>query len=523
MKLTRLYSILFILFGFSLIPVFATAATPRTLIVGTTGSDVVALQTALISKGYLAPGYATGMFGPLTLAAVQKFQCDRKVVCSGSSYGIYGPLTRAALLGATGGNTAPAPSANIDPSTGGIISPLSSGQLNGQSAGPAWTGGLEVGGWIPYWREATGTADVLPHLADLTEVSPFVITMKSDGTINDAGGLGAEPWTSFIAAAKAQHVRVIPTVMWGDGATEQAILSDSTKRVALEDQIADFVKANNYDGIDIDFEAKEADTQIYFSTFLKGLYERMGQKWVYCSIESRMPLTDRYGYNTTPAFDATEYANDYVAINNYCDRVEIMAYDQGSIDTLLDASRAAPYVPVADPAWVENVVNLAAQTIDKKKIILGIPTYGYEYSVTPSSAGGYQYDLDWAFNPGYATQLAQELGVQPVRNSADELSFMYKPTPATDALTTIAAVPGSITVPSSSLANNTAPPDAVYSQTAIAGGMQPPFNIVWWSDSQAIADKVALAKKLGIRGVALFKFDGGEDPNMWNVLPKGVK
>ena len=511
MKVSRLYgAVLGVVCMLSLLPLLAQAAAQRTLTAGMSGSDVKALQTALIAKGFLAAGKDTGTFGPLTLTAVKKFQCDRGVVCSGASLGVVGPKTQAALLG-QGGTVAP---------DGGTILPLSTGTLTGASAGPAWTGPLEVGGWIPYWREATGTADVSPHLNQLTEVSPFVMTMASDGTINDAGGLYDEPWTSIIAAAQAQHVRVIPTVMWGNGATEHAILSDSEKRVSLEDQIADFVISNKYDGIDIDFEAKQPQTVSYFSTFLKGLYQRLGSKYVYCSIEARMPITDRFGYDATsiPA-DATEYANDYSALNKYCDRVEIMAYDQGYIDAILNKSRAAPYVPVADPAWVENVVSLAAQTIDKKKILIGIPTYGYEYSVTPAGQG-FQYDVQWAFNPGYALQLAAQLGIQPVRNSADELSFIYKPSDATAAAQSTAAVPGSVS--SSTVAGNTtAPPTAVYSQATIAGSIQPPFNIVWWSDAQAIADKVALAKKLGVRGVSIFKFDGGEDPNMWSILPGG--
>jgi hypothetical protein len=50
--------------------------------------------------------------------------------------------------------------------------------------------------------------------------------------------------------------------------------------------------------------------------------------------------------------------------------------------------------------------------------------------------------------------------------------------------------------------------------------LQTAFRYLVWSDAQAIKDKVDLAKRLGVRGVAIFKIDGGEDPGLWNVLPK---
>lgn len=365
---------------------------------------------------------------------------------------------------------------------------------------------FEVTGWIPYWRAATGTIDVLPHLGDITEVNPFVYTLKSDGTLLDNGKLDEEPWKSFIVEAKAKGVRVIPTVMTGNGDLLHKLLSNTTSRIALEDRIADLVKEKDFDGIEIDFEGKHAETRDYFSTFLKGLYMRMGQKWVMCDIESRTPIDSRYYGAEIPA-DAGIYANDFVAINKYCDRVKVMAYDQQGIDLEL-ASQAASssklYAPVADPVWVKKVIELMSKSISKNKILIGVPTYGYEYEVTAYANNEYMYDILWTFNPGYAWPIAQQYGITPERNTAGELYFTYTPN-----------VPGS--------SASQGPISAIIAATAASAyadslNSHMSFRLMDWPDAASIAQKVALAKELGVRGVAIFKWDGGEDPNMWNVL-----
>ncbi|MCL5016008.1 MAG: glycosyl hydrolase family 18 protein [Patescibacteria group bacterium] len=471
-------------------------AAVRSFSLGSSGNNVKIIQSELIAKGYLAAGNATGYFGSLTLAAIEKFQCDHISVCSGASgYGIAGPQTQTALA-----------------------SPIQPGTIGPSLSGPA-TGAFETSGWVPYWSAVTSTSDVLPHLSQLTSVMPFGYTVTSDGALNDTAGLTQEPWTSFIAAAKAQHVRVVPTVMWGNGAAEQAILSNTTARIALENEIANTVRQNGFDGIDIDFEAKQAQTINYFSTFLKGLYQRMGNKWVYCTAEARMPLNDRYSPGATIPPDAADYANDYSAMNKYCDRVEIMAYDQGTIDIRLNAARSAPYAPIADPGWVEDLVSLAARSISKNKLIIGIPTYGYEYAVTPLPGSSYRYQVLWPFNPRYALDIAAKLGITPARTSAGELGFIYNPSElvAITSTSTAAAPTGSeSTQTQQAVTTTTIAQNASSTGTGLVNTSQP-FNYVTWSDAQAIKDKIALAHKLGVRGVALFSF-GGEDQNMWNIL-----
>jgi hypothetical protein len=85
---------------------FASVAAAQTytfsanLMVGSTGADVVALQTALINAGHsipaIAAGGAKGYFGSQTKAAVMAYQATH---ISATPTGFVGPLTRAALNG----------------------------------------------------------------------------------------------------------------------------------------------------------------------------------------------------------------------------------------------------------------------------------------------------------------------------------------------------------------------------------------------------------------------------------------
>jgi spore germination protein YaaH len=372
---------------------------------------------------------------------------------------------------------------------------------------------LEIAAWIPYWRKATGTPEAILHISALKEISPFGYTVKKDGTLFDAMKINEDPWPALIAAARAKKVKIIPTVMWSNGDTIDAILRNPKARAGHIKAIVDMVKSNNFDGVDIDYEGKKAETKKYFSIFLRDLYKALGNKFLSCTIEARTPTDSRF--NVIPK--DIQYANDYNSINAYCDRVRIMTYDQGTVDLKLNKAAQGPYAPVADPKWVEKVIKLAEQTISRKKIFIGVATYGYEYSVQSIPGGGYIYDRETSFNPNYALSIASQFNIVPQRNSAGELSFIYMPTSSAPA-----AVNSSVTntIPSfdTSAFTQTAVTNSLGSTTLSEISITTPLHILWWSDARAVADKIALAKKLGVRGIVIFKLDGGADLGLWNVL-----
>ncbi len=374
---------------------------------------------------------------------------------------------------------------------------------------------LEISGWIPYWRTEAGTKDAKKHLKQMTEINPFAYSVRTDGSLADTAKVGGKNWQSLITEAEKKRVKIIPTVMWSDTNAIHTVLSDPTTRTAHVKAIADLVEDEDFDGIDIDYEGKKADTRIYFSAFLSELNDALDKKQLDCTIEARMPLAARF--SGTPPADI-EYANDLKEINRACDRVRIMTYDQQTADLQLNKvarDEKEIYAPVADVKWVEKVVNYMGQDIDKKKMVLGIATYGHIYQIMPHADGsGYSYIKVEAFNPGYGTQIAKEYNLKPERNRAGELSLSYVPKDQVSSLPTQTEL--------ARLAPKGTPSAQLASRGALAlaksKGQQAPVQYLTWSDSGAIKQKVELAKRLKLAGVAVFKIDGGSDPKMWNVL-----
>ncbi|MCI0597798.1 glycosyl hydrolase family 18 protein [Candidatus Parcubacteria bacterium] len=370
---------------------------------------------------------------------------------------------------------------------------------------------FEVSGWVPYWTGTRGTTDARRHLDELTTVMPFTYSVSSNGTLKDLGGMKKSTWRRLTADAKANDVRVIPSIMWSDSAAIHAVLSDEDRREEHVEEIVTMVKKGKYDGVDIDYENKFAKTSPYFSLFLWELDDALAQDvkgaLLSCTIEPRTPPDSLY--RVVP--QKLEYANDYKRINQHCDRVNIMTYDQQRADIALnDARRGAPYYPVSDIDWVRKVVELAVKDIDKSKIVLGVPTYGREVEVTVAPDWFKSYHQLWSVNPEYAEDTAKEYDVTPTRHASGELMYSYIPGKSGTRFLSAVSIPNNTDSGGEAAARALA--------HATKTGQTVKVNVVWWSDAGAIKQKIDLAKTQGLRGVAIFKIDGAEDRDIWDLF-----
>src|SRR3989344_4421345 len=168
----------------------------RSLSLGTRGDDVRELQKFLIAAKLLAGDSATGYFGPLTEAAVQRFQTLQKLVSSGNpattGFGFVGPKTRGAILKSCAkfdeqrtSNTCPNPQSV----------PLSSECVG------SWEKGFDASGCF------TGYQCILPSLPNETpltmqptqRVSSITITEPAFGGIVTGGNTLNVVWKSEVS------------------------------------------------------------------------------------------------------------------------------------------------------------------------------------------------------------------------------------------------------------------------------------------------------------------------------------
>jgi spore germination protein YaaH len=260
-------------------------------------------------------------------------------------------------------------------------------QLDGDPRRPPES--IAIDAWVPYWRLDVATPSLGQNAGLLREVSPFFYAARGVTDVGFNENVDVEEANRFIELARLREVPVVASIVDEMPAGGMAaVLAVSETRRQHVDTIAAFAAANDFDGIDIDYEA---------FAFKDGrdTWETTRPNWVafITELSTRLRSEGRTLTVSIPPPDYSVYAYD--EIEPHVDRIRIMAYD-------FSTSEPGPIAPLG---FVEDTIDEARKlTDDDSKLVLGIALYGRNWLVgttgtCPADAPGdvvpvFQSDID---------------------------------------------------------------------------------------------------------------------------------
>lgn len=251
-----------------------------------------------------------------------------------------------------------------------------------------------------YFDIAPGAVDDLKaHAKDITTLIPFWYGVKEDGTLADMSS------NEVKKIASDNNLPLYPIIHnYSDPKKSQLIhdlLSSTTLRDTLIASIRDMAVANNYPGINIDFEFVPPEDRSNLNTFLENLYTSLKAVGKIVTISVPAELSDNPQHPFSGAFQ-------YSFIAQNADQIYILAYDE----------HFSQPGPIASIGFVTNVLNYAVTVIPPEKIWLGMAVYGYDWTE------GINYPRTLTYEQ--AVTLARNLGVTVIYDeTTQESTYTY--------------------------------------------------------------------------------------------------
>jgi spore germination protein YaaH len=234
-----------------------------------------------------------------------------------------------------------------------------------------------VAGWMPYWAAADAMQSVADNTDLYSEINGFWHSATGTASISDLAPDAQR--ASAVAQAHAAHLKVYGTVVDGTGTGSMAlILRSPTRRLAHVRALVNLAIANEYDGIDLDYEGfafhdKRATwdtTRPAWVTFVRQLGSALHKHG------RKLAVSTPVIYDSTRTDSSGYWVYDWHGIAPYVDRLRVMAYD-------FSVSHPGPIAPIA---WVNSVIRFAVTQVPPSRVQLGVPAYGRNWVIT-SRAG----------------------------------------------------------------------------------------------------------------------------------------
>jgi spore germination protein YaaH len=241
----------------------------------------------------------------------------------------------------------------------------------------------DIIGFLPYWR--LDQSNTIPT-NKLSEIDYFSLTAGDDGhlltVINGQTDPGWNGWKKqstkdFLTKAQIMGAKVTFTVAAQDNTSIENILNSNAAQQNLISDTINQIKERNLNGVNIDFEYSGVPTdalQQEFTYFSKKLATKLKQQNPHATLTlSIMPLSARQ-----------QDLYDFKQIVPIYDQFIGMSYDYyGQTSDI--AGPVAPMNGFKQGAYFFDVTTTYAdylKYIPKNKLIMGVPTYGWEWGVT---------------------------------------------------------------------------------------------------------------------------------------------
>ncbi len=220
--------------------------------------------------------------------------------------------------------------------------------------------GRYISAWLPDSFDSVNRQSFEANADILDEVSPFWYSANARGDI--LHGSDARDKT-LVELAHSKNVLVIPTIhniLTTDPVP--SIIRSPERRARHIRNIVDEVLANNYDGIDIDYELLDSGLRPDYSAFITDLAKELHAQGKLLTIAVHAKTAD---YGGLGGFQ------DWAVLGQAVDRLRIMTYDYHW--------RGGGPGPVAPIYWVRAVADYAKTVVDPAKVVIGVPFYGYNW------------------------------------------------------------------------------------------------------------------------------------------------
>ena len=255
--------------------------------------------------------------------------------------------------------------------------------------------GYYVVGYLPYYRSVASIPDVKFRMTNVVMYAFY--SVNSSGTLS-APSAPSSTLTAVRDKARANNAKVFLAINDGTSGNFKNMAATAAGRNNFIQDVMNTVRANNLDGIDIDWEFPSTSdgTDATFTLLMKELSDSLHR-------DGR--------YYLSAAITAGKYAGGIRdAIRNeiflYVDFFNIMAYD--------DFSTSVPYKHHSDYALAQTCLNywLTTRGMPTAKAVLGVPAYGRPSGITQSNTiltyngilgqgGNPQYDSAVVTSSGY--------------------------------------------------------------------------------------------------------------------------